>query len=84
MENLIVEKVLEIEIKVSCNDGKMHTIGFANLTNTEDTIIDIEKDAINNNTTRCTIDFHLKCDSYDGMVDGNIVSYGGINERYFR
>lgn len=87
MNRVIVEKVLGAEIKVSCNDEKIHTIGYANLLNAENSTINIKKGTINNDVLKCVIDIHLECDGYDVVVDGkkiNILSYGGNDERYFR
>lgn len=72
MEDLIVDKVLGVKINVLCTDGKEHTINFLNLSDSENSTINIKKYTTEKNAnivSKYNIDIHIETINYQFYID---------------
>jgi hypothetical protein len=67
MNKIIIEEILGVNLKVLCDDGKVHTVSLYGLMNNKNSNMTIDDEF--GRDPEIKIDLHLECDSYMLGVD---------------
>lgn len=71
LEDLLIEQIVSLKLKVLCNDRKIHNVSFFDFIRCEEQSISIKQDKLEKNpkNNKREIEVCIKCNGYSVGID---------------
>lgn len=68
LEDLLIEQIIGLNLKVLCNDGELHNISFFDFMRCENPLVSLKYDKSTEKAPK-EIEVHIKCNNYSVGID---------------